>query len=118
MCHGAGGLAAQYRFGARTGGSNILAGVILLVIAVFFASPGIQDLISPGIYGALLVFVAIEMGKHGLKTDSLPVTVVTGVLALLSVVGGFVAGMVLAYLMKYNRERKQKGKEIPSAWVQ
>jgi hypothetical protein len=112
MCHGAGGLAAQYRFGARTGGSNIFAGVILLVIAAFFASPGIQELISPGIYGALLVFVAIEMGKHGLKTDSLPVTVVTGVLALLSVVGGFVAGMLLAYLMKWNRDRKQKGKDI------
>jgi MFS superfamily sulfate permease-like transporter len=112
MCHGAGGLAAQYRFGARTGGSNIFAGVILLVIAAFFASPGIQELISPGIYGALLVFVAIEMGKHGLKTDSLPVTVVTGVLALLSVVGGFAAGMVLAYLMKWNRDRKQKGKDV------
>jgi MFS superfamily sulfate permease-like transporter len=114
MCHGAGGLAAQYRFGARTGGSNIFAGVILLVIAAFFASPGIQELISPGIYGALLVFVAIEMGKHGLKTDSLLVTVVTGVLALLSVVGGFVAGMVLAYLMKWNRDRKQKGKDTIS----
>jgi len=112
MCHGAGGLAAQYRFGARTGGSNIFAGVILLVIAAFFAGPAIQELISPGIYGALLVFVAIEMGKHGLKTDSLPVTVVTGVLALLSVVGGFVAGMVLAYLMDWNRKRKQKGGEI------
>ncbi|MEI6841999.1 MAG: putative sulfate/molybdate transporter, partial [Methanomicrobiales archaeon] len=95
MCHGAGGLAAQYRFGARTGGSNIFAGVILLVIAAFFAGPGIQELISPGIYGALLVFVAIEMGKHGLKTDSLPVTIITGILALLSVVGGFIVGMVL-----------------------
>lgn len=112
MCHGAGGLAAQYRFGARTGGSNIFAGVILLVIAAFFAGPGIQELISPGIYGALLVFVAIEMGKHGLKTDSLPVTVVTGVLALLSVVGGFIAGMVLAYLLRWNRERKQKGRVV------
>jgi 4-amino-4-deoxy-L-arabinose transferase-like glycosyltransferase len=112
MCHGAGGLAAQYRFGARTGGSNIFAGIILLVIAVFFASSGIQELISPGIYGALLVFVALEMGKHGLKTDSLLVTLVTGVLALLSVVGGFVAGMVLAYLIKWNNARKQKGREL------
>jgi len=39
MCHGAGGLAAQYRFGARTGGSNIISGLILLPIALFFASP-------------------------------------------------------------------------------
>ena len=40
MCHGAGGMAAQYRFGARTGGSNIFAGIILLIIAIFFAGPG------------------------------------------------------------------------------
>jgi len=25
MCHGSGGLAAQYRFGARTGGQTLLA---------------------------------------------------------------------------------------------
>jgi len=112
MCHGAGGLAAQYRFGARTGGSNIFAGVILLVIAVLFAGPGIQELISPGVYGALLVFVAIEMGKHGLKTDSILVTVVTGVMAVLSVVGGFIAGMVLAYLLKYYRERRQRASRV------
>ena len=41
MCYGAGGLAAQYRFGARTGGSNIISGMILLPIALFFASPEI-----------------------------------------------------------------------------
>jgi MFS superfamily sulfate permease-like transporter len=108
MCHGAGGLAAQYRFGARTGGSNIFAGIILLGIAVFFAGPGLQELISPGIYGALLVFVALEMGKYGLKTESFPVTIITGVLALLSVVGGFFAGMVVAYLIKWYRERDRK----------
>jgi len=35
MCHGAGGLAAQYRFGARTGWSNIISGLILLPIALY-----------------------------------------------------------------------------------
>ncbi|MDD1715106.1 MAG: putative sulfate/molybdate transporter, partial [Methanoregulaceae archaeon] len=39
MCHGAGGYAAQYRFGARTGGANIIAGAIFVVFALFFASP-------------------------------------------------------------------------------
>ena len=28
MCHGAGGMAAHYRFGARTGGSNIMIGML------------------------------------------------------------------------------------------
>jgi MFS superfamily sulfate permease-like transporter len=37
MCHGAGGLAAQFRFGARTGLAPIIFGAVLLVLAVGFA---------------------------------------------------------------------------------
>ncbi len=37
MCHGAGGLQAQYRFGARTGLAPILFGSALLVLAIGFA---------------------------------------------------------------------------------
>ena len=36
MCHGAGGLAGQYRYGARTGGANVYAGLIFLFLALFF----------------------------------------------------------------------------------
>ncbi|WP_245618575.1 putative sulfate/molybdate transporter [Methanogenium cariaci] len=76
MCHGAGGMAGQYRFGARTGGgANIIAGIILLAFAIFFASAGVLSIIPPtGIFGALLLFVAIELGIHATKTDSLAVT--------------------------------------------
>src|ERR1700730_1210868 len=37
MCHGAGGLAAQFRFGARTGLAPIIFGVVVLALAVGFA---------------------------------------------------------------------------------
>lgn len=77
MCHGAGGLAAQYRFGARTGGSNIISGLILLPIALFFAGPEFIKVIPVGIFGALLFFIAIELGKHSVKTDSYIVTGIT-----------------------------------------
>ncbi|MBP1929551.1 MFS superfamily sulfate permease-like transporter [Methanolinea mesophila] len=100
MCHGAGGLAGQYRFGARTGGANIYAGLILLAVALVFAGPGFLDIISSGFYAALLVFVAIELFIHGMKTDSYPVTGVVGIVALAtSMTAGFVAGMILAYLL-------------------
>lgn len=36
MCHGAGGMAGHVRFGAKTGGSLIILGVIILVIALVF----------------------------------------------------------------------------------
>ena len=39
VCHGSGGLAAQYRFGARSGASIIFLGAVKLVLGCFFASP-------------------------------------------------------------------------------
>ena len=38
MCHGAGGMAGHVRFGARTGGSSIILGAILLAAGLFFSS--------------------------------------------------------------------------------
>ena len=110
MCHGAGGLAAMYRFGARTGGANIIAGIFILIFAVAFAPPEVLTLIPFGVFGALLVFVALELGKHSAKTDSYQVT---GVIAVLTLVVGltvaFIVGMVLAYALKWWPERRGTG---------
>lgn len=38
MCHGAGGMAGHVQFGARTGGSSIILGGILLVAGLFLSS--------------------------------------------------------------------------------
>jgi MFS superfamily sulfate permease-like transporter len=106
MCHGAGGLAAQYRFGARTGGSNIISGLILLPIALFFASPEFVAIIPFGVFGALLVFVAIQLGKHGLKTDSYVLTGSIAILALLTNMAiAFIVGMIFAYILIKMRKR-------------
>jgi len=105
MCHGAGGLAAQYRFGARTGGANIINGLILLPIALFFASPEFVAIIPLGVFGALLVFVAIELGKSGLKTGSYIVTGVIAILALtINMTIAFILGMILAYVSEKTRK--------------
>ena len=37
MCHGAGGMAAQVSFGARTGGAPIILGALLIVLALLFS---------------------------------------------------------------------------------
>jgi len=37
MCHGAGGMAGHVKFGARTGGATVMVGVLLTVLALFFA---------------------------------------------------------------------------------
>jgi hypothetical protein len=98
MCHGAGGLAGQYRYGARTGGANIYAGLIFLVLALFFTSPQVLSIIAVGVLGALLVFVGIEMGRHSLKTESLLITCTIGILALVSSITlAFIVGMIAVY---------------------
>jgi len=106
MCHGAGGLAGQYRYGARTGGASIIAGMIFIVLALFFTSPEVLSIVAVGVLGALLVFVGIEMGRHSLKTDSLLVTGIIGLLALfISMTVAFIIGMVLVYVLGRIRPR-------------
>ncbi|MHB8165000.1 MAG: putative sulfate/molybdate transporter [Methanoregula sp.] len=99
MCHGAGGMAGQYRYGARTGGANVYAGLIFIILALFFSSPQVLSIIAVGVLGALLVFVGIEMSRHSLKTESLLVTGIIGVLALVSSMTiAFIVGMIVAYI--------------------
>jgi len=111
MCHGAGGLAGQYRYGARTGGANVYAGVIFIILALFFSSPEILSIIAIGVLGALLVFVGIEMARYSLRTDSLAITGIIGILALLSSMTiAFIVGLVLAYLWAWIQKRREQNK--------
>lgn len=63
MCHGAGGLAAHYRFGARTGGSNLIIGAAFLVLALVFGKVALDliTMIPQSVLGVLLVFAGIEL---------------------------------------------------------
>ncbi|MBU2509825.1 putative sulfate/molybdate transporter [bacterium] len=63
MCHGAGGLAAHHRFGARTGGSNLMIGLIFVTIALLFSTLGLAVLMSipNGVLGTLLLFAGLEL---------------------------------------------------------
>ncbi|MEN6442411.1 MAG: putative sulfate/molybdate transporter [Methanoregula sp.] len=109
MCHGAGGLAGQYRYGARTGGASIFAGIIFIVLALFFTSPQVLSIVAIGVLGALLVFVGIEMARHSFKTDSLLVTGLIGILALtISITVGFIVGMIAVYLLVFFKNRAAK----------
>lgn len=106
MCHGASGLAAQYRFGARTGASNIISGVILLLGAFFFATPEILKFIPFGALGALLFFSSLELLKSAVKTDHLSMTIMTGLLApFTGMAVAFVVMLLFYYFLKNIKER-------------
>jgi SulP family sulfate permease len=63
MCHGTGGLAAHYRFGARTGGAPIMIGALLVVMALAFGDFGftLLAMIPTSVLGVLLIFAGLEL---------------------------------------------------------
>jgi len=63
MCHGAGGLAAHYRFGARSGTAPLVLGLILLAFALLPGGLGVAILaaIPAAALGALLLMAAGEL---------------------------------------------------------
>jgi SulP family sulfate permease len=63
MCHGTGGLAAHYRFGARTGGAPVMIGAIFVVLALAFGEAGLTflTLLPNAVLGVLLIFAGLEL---------------------------------------------------------
>ena len=63
MCHGAGGLAAHYRFGARTAGSNLFIGGLFVITSLLFGPQvlAIVKLVPFSVLGALLVFAGAQL---------------------------------------------------------
>ena len=67
VCHGSGGLAAQYRFGARSGSSVIFLGLIKLLIGLFAVEHALTLFYEfPKIQLGILLFIAgLELAKVG-----------------------------------------------------
>ncbi len=108
VCHGAGGLVAHYRFGARTGGSNIIIGVVLMVMALGFGhtGKGLLMLIPNAVLGVLLFFTGLELCLlvRDIKTrgDSFIVFLIAGIsLATGNMAIAFVSGMLAYFVIKY-----------------
>ncbi|KAJ5884837.1 hypothetical protein N7495_009347 [Penicillium taxi] len=67
VCHGSGGLAAQYRFGARSGASVIFLGVLKLIIGFLFGET-LVDLLKrfPAAFlGVLVIAAGLELVSVG-----------------------------------------------------
>lgn len=66
-CHGAGGLAAQHRLGARHGSSVVFLGVNKALLAIFFGASAltILDAIPSAILGVMLAIAGQELSTTG-----------------------------------------------------
>lgn len=74
MCHGAGGVAAHYRFGARSGTAPLILGLGLIVLAALPLDTGLAMLVAvpAAALGALLTMAAGELALTRRIFDSKP----------------------------------------------
>jgi len=112
MCHGAGGLAGQYYFGARTGGTNIIEGLIEVSMGLFLASSiaGIFTFFPTAIIGAMMFLVGIELTKFAkdVRADKelIPMSITVIVSLTTNMAYGFLAGLAAHYLIKFVSRKK------------
>ena len=106
QCHGSGGLAAQYAFGARTGGSMIMEGILEIFLGLFCSNLLFLIFMEfpKAILGAMLLYTAILLGKIAFKDFSVktaPIIIISGILCFIfNLVVGFLVGLVLYLIFK------------------
>ena len=106
LCHGSGGLASQYAFGARTGGSMIFEGILEIILGIFFSDFLMYIFISfpKGILGAMLIYTAFLLGKISFtefKWSNLPIIITSALFCFfLNITVGFFIGLFLFLVSK------------------
>lgn len=74
VCHGSGGLAGQYRFGARSGASIILLGLVKLALGLFIGDaivPVLQHF-PKSLLGVMVLAAGVELAKVGQSVSESP----------------------------------------------
>ncbi|MDP2645270.1 MAG: putative sulfate/molybdate transporter [Desulfobacterales bacterium] len=106
LCHGAGGLAAHYRFGARSAGSNLIIGGLFLVLALVLGvhALSIVYLIPMAVWGVLLLFAGSQLALTALETQTrkelFVALIILGITLASNLAIGFIAGIGVAFGMK------------------
>jgi len=109
LCHGAGGLAAHYRFGARTAGSNLMIGFVFLALAVFLGerSLGVIYLLPMSALGILLLFAGSQLALTLLdltqRKDLFVCLVILGITLAVNLAAGFLVGIAVAWVLKMEK---------------
>ena len=109
LCHGAGGMAAHYRFGARTDGSNLMIGAIFIALALFLGPHilAVVHLLPFSILGILLVFAGSQLALTILdikeRKDLFVCLVMLGITLASNLAVAFGVGILLAYAFKSDK---------------
>ena len=107
MCHGAGGIAGHFRFGARTATAPVLIGLAFVALGIGFGSSGYALLrtIPEAVLGGLLMFSGLELAlssklheHHG--GDLFLVLLMAAIGVALNPVAAFAVGLPIAYSLQ------------------
>ncbi|MGM0397529.1 MAG: putative sulfate/molybdate transporter [Halobacteriota archaeon] len=102
MCHGSGGIAGKYAFGARTAGANVVLGIVYLALSVF--AVGLVAAYPTSMLGVVLVLIAVQLGRTSIREADATVMVVgIGVLGVAVNLGvAFLVGIVASLALQYH----------------
>jgi len=109
LCHGAGGLAAHYRFGARTAGSNLIIGVVFIALAILLGSHALTliYLMPMAVLGVLLLFAGSQLALTVIdmreRKEMFVALVMLGITLAVNLAVGFMIGFAMAYALKSDR---------------
>ena len=113
LCHGSGGLAGQYRMGARSGLSVIMLGTVKLVFGLCFGALALRWMkgFPPAILGLFLMMAGFSLADAS-RYKSIPGALLMAAIMLMaqwltgSLALGFVVGCMVYWLMAIgDRER-------------
>ena len=106
MCHGAGGLAAMYRFGARTAAANLMIGGIFVLLGLGFGQNALHilNLLPLSVLGVLLVFagaqLALMIRDLSERKDLFVTLIMLSITLTTNLATAFICGIFIAYALK------------------
>jgi len=112
-CHGSGGMAGHYAFGARTGGSVMIYGLMYLTLGMFFSGSfeQIVKIFPLPVLGVILLFEAITLMIFIKDIIDSKKSFFISLLVALIACGlpyGYLIGMIVGTIMYYISDKKIK----------
>lgn len=100
MCHGSGGIAGKYVFGARTAGANVVLGVAYVAVALL--AVGLVAAYPISMLGVVLSLVGLQLGRTSIqRAEAYPLVVGIGVLGVIVDLGAaFVVGVLSSLALR------------------
>jgi len=120
MCHGAGGLAGQYRFGARTNGSILFLGTVKVLLAVFLGASlmTLCGAFPASVLGVMLAFSGMELAlvcrDQTSRTDAFAMFLTAAACTGLNNIAlGFLLGLAMTWCLRLRLFRVEEPAQGP-----